>query len=44
MEDIKKILKEQLELLSEESKKASAFDLSKLSEAMCALAKTYKEL
>ena len=44
MEDIKKTLKEQLEYLSEESRKATAFDLSRLSEAMCLLAKTIKEL
>jgi hypothetical protein len=44
MEEVKKILTDQLKFVSEESKKDSAFDLSRLTEAMCVLAKTIKEL
>ena len=44
MEEIKKILTEQLKFISEESKKGTAYDLSKLTEAMCTLAKTIKEI
>lgn len=44
MEEIKEILRQQLEFVSVESKKATAFDLSRLSVAMCVLAKTIKEL
>lgn len=44
MEEIKKILTEQLKQLREESKGCTAYDLSKLTEAMCTLAKTIKEI